>query len=362
MILLCGLLVLLPPKGVQAKDQPNDAGQAIVVTWPLSPDDAQIREYQIWRRGPDDTAFAKVGFTQRGVESFTDQAVQDRVPYQYQVAAVSDRETAWSPISGPVQSRPQFFHAGRVNILVSMLLFGLLVVYFVRQARRRRDLFIRRIPGLAAVEEAIGRATEMGQPILYVPGLADIDGTATIASMNILGEVAKKIAQYDTPLIVANRWSVTYNVSKEVVREAFTSQGRSEKFREDYVRYLTEDQFGFAAAVDGIILREKPATSFLIGQFWAESLILAETGSQAGAIQIAGTDAVNQLPFFVTACDYTLIGEELYAASAYLSREPLLLGALKAQDYGKLIALLLLAAITIFAFLHLDLSILLRTQ
>ena len=34
-------------------------------------------------------------------------------------------------------------------------------------------------------------------------------------------------------------------------------------------------------------------------------------------------------------CDYTLIGEELYAASAYLSREPMLLGSLKGQDYGK---------------------------
>jgi hypothetical protein len=254
------------------------------------------------------------------------------------------------------------FHTGRINILASILLFGLLLVWFVRRARSGQGLFIRRIPGLAAVEDAVGRATEMGKPILYVPGLADIDGTATIASMNILGEVAKKIAQYDAPLIVVNRWSVTYNVAKEVVRESFASQGRPDKFREEYVRYLTEDQFGFAAAVDGIMLREKPATNFYIGQFWAESLILAETGAQCGSIQIAGTDAVNQLPFFVTACDYTLIGEELYAASAYLSREPLLMGALKAQDYGKLIALALLMAATLLSIVSIDLSFLLRTQ
>ena len=41
----------------------------------------------------------------------------------------------------------------------------------------------------------------------------------------------------------------------------------------------------------------------------------ARLGNAAGAIQIAGTDAVTQLPFFITTCDYTLIGEELYAAS-----------------------------------------------
>jgi len=41
------------------------------------------------------------------------------------------------------------------------------------------------------------------------------------------------------------------------------------------------------------------------------------------------------LPFFITTCDYTLIGEELYAASAYLSREPVLVGTLRGQDIGK---------------------------
>jgi hypothetical protein len=180
--------------------------------------------------------------------------------------------------------------------------------------------------------------------------------------MNILGEVAKKIAVYDTPLIVANRWSVVYTVTKEVVKEAFASEGKPESFDEDYVRYLTEAQFGFAAAVNGIMLREKPATNFFIGRFWAESLIMAETGAQSGAIQIAGTDSVLQLPFFITACDYTLIGEELYAASAYLSREPLLMGSLKAQDYGKLIILVILFGFTALSFFKINLLALISVQ
>jgi hypothetical protein len=50
----------------------------------------------------------------------------------------------------------------------------------------------------------------------------------------------------------------------------------------------------------------------------------------------------SQLPFFIAACDYTLIGEELFAASAYLSREPRLLGSLKGQDLGKAVILLAL--------------------
>jgi hypothetical protein len=74
-----------------------------------------------------------------------------------------------------------------------------------------------------------------------------------------------------------------------------------------------------------------------MGAFYAESLILAETGNRIGAIQLAGTANLTQLPFFVAACDYTLIGEEFFAASAYLSGEPDQLGSLKGQDVGKII-------------------------
>ncbi len=101
------------------------------------------------------------------------------------------------------------------------------------------------------------------------------------------------------------------------------------------IYYVTDEQFGYVAAVSGKMVREKPAACFYLGQFYAESLILAETGNSIGAIQIAGTAMPAQLPFFVAACDYTLIGEEFYAASAYLSGEAHQLGSLKGQDVGK---------------------------
>jgi hypothetical protein len=179
----------------------------------------------------------------------------------------------------------------------------------------------------------------MGKPIVYIPGLGGVSDIATIASINILGEVAKKTAQYDSALLVPNRDPIVYTVVREVVKESYTKAGRPDAFKSDNVFFITTEQFAYAAAVDGLMVREKPATNFFLGTFWAESLILAETGAQTGAIQIAGTDSVFQLPFFITACDYTLIGEELYAASAYLSREPLLLGSLKGQDYGKMVIL-----------------------
>lgn len=331
------------PPWVRAFDTPNDEGRSITVVWELSADDAGLAAYDIFRVAEDGSG-EHVGTVPPGVGRFIDAGVPDGVPFRYRVVARDTAErTAAGELSDPAVSRGQWFHTGRINVLVALLLFGALTLYFIGTARRGKKLFIRRIAGLDAVEEAVGRATEMGRPILYVPGLAAVSQISTIAALNILSEIAKKTATYGTDLLVPNRDPIVYTVASEMVKESYAEVGRPDIFRKDSVFFVSEDQFAFAAAVNGIMVREKPATICLIGMFWAESLILAETGAGTGAIQIAGTDQIAQLPFFVTACDYTLIGEELYAASAYLSRNPLLLGSLKGQDWGKALILALLA-------------------
>jgi hypothetical protein len=129
---------------------------------------------------------------------------------------------------------------------------------------------------------------------------------------------------------------IVMTTAQEIVKQAYIEAGQPDSYDASKVAYLTYDQFGYTAGVDGIMMRERPEAVFLLGYFAAESLILAETGHAIGAIQIAGTKETSQLPFFVAACDYTLIGEELFAASSYLGREPVSLGSLKGQDLAKL--------------------------
>jgi len=177
--------------------------------------------------------------------------------------------------------------------------------------------------------------------VFYIPGIQSMDEIQTIASIAILGHVARSTARYGADLDVPNKDPLTFASAREAVRAAYMAEGRPDLFREEMVNYVTYDQFAYTAAVSARMIREKPAAIFLIGYFFAESLILAETGQSTGAIQIAGQADPTQLPFFVATCDYTLIGEELYAASAYLSREPILMGSMRAQDIAKAIVILL---------------------
>lgn len=247
------------------------------------------------------------------------------------------------------ESSSGWFVGCRTNALIIMVVFSAAILLYTFRAKKGHELYVRKIPGLEAVEEAVGRATEMGKPVLFVPGIDEIDRLDTIAGLSILGRVARITARYDTPLYVPVRYPMVLAAAQEVVQEAYISEGKADSYDRDTVRYVAGEQFAFTATVNGYMMRERPATNILMGAFYAESLLLAETGNAAGSIQIAGTAQPEQLPFFVASCDYTLMGEELFAASAYLAREPLMLGGLKGQDLIKVIIILFILLGTLMA-------------
>ena len=244
------------------------------------------------------------------------------------------------------------FVNGNELTFVSVIVSCFTIEYFIQKAKNGQSIYMRPIPAMKAMEEAVGRATEMGKPVLYVPGISGLDEIDTIAGVIILGHIAGMTAEYEADLHVPCCVPIVMEAAKESCRDAYLKKGRPDLFKNDMVHYVTDDQFAYAAGVNGIMLREKPAAIFYQGKFYAESLILAETGSSIGSIQVAGTGSSSQIPFFVTACDYVLIGEEFYAASAYLSGSPEMIGSIKGQDYVKLACMVFIFVVVISSILN----------
>ena len=188
----------------------------------------------------------------------------------------------------------------------------------------------------------------MGRPVLMIPGPQGL-AVENLQALAIFGYIARAVARFGNRSILPTADPIFNGVAQETIRDAYADMGRPELFDDGDVRYLTSQQFAYASGVAGILNREKPAASFLFGLFFAESLIFAETGQQVGAVQVAGTTETNQIPFLITACDYVIIGDEFYAASAYLSRNRTLLGSIVGQDYCKLVllALVLLGTVAV---------------
>jgi hypothetical protein len=333
--------------GLQAFDTPSDGGEGITLRWTADTEAA----LDVMRSTAPDREFERVGGAMASDSTFIDGRVEEGTAYYYRLALAGQADSILTAVVGPATPVSNWFRTHRVNALVLTLLMFLLVSGYIHLARRGSRLYIRKIAGLNAIDEAIGRATEMGRKMLYIPGILSLSEIQTIASLSILGHVAKQSAVYGAELEVPNIDPLTFTAARETVKQAFMEAGKPDQFKEEMVTYITYDQFAYTASVTGKMVRERPATNFLIGYFFAESLILAETGQSTGAIQIAGTAAIPQLPFFVTTCDYTLLGEELFAASAYLSREPSLLGSIKAQDVTKAIIMVIIGiGIVTYAF------------
>ncbi len=320
---------------LKAVDTPNDRGGSISLSWTAP---AHPPEQWVILRVEPGKSFAAIDTIGGELTGFTDETAKNGVRYQYRLAGLGQGGTViftdYPAIAIPQAS---WFDTGKTNVFMVITLFLALMLYYIGLAQRGKTWGSRTIAGLTAIEEAIGRSTEMGKGVLYVPGVYDIDDIQTIASMIILGNVARMTAKYETHLMVPANSPAVYTVADEVVKGAYSDVGRVDAYRSDMVRYITSEQFAYVAAVNGMMLRERPAANLLLGAFGAESLLLAEMGHETGAIQIAGTANVAQLPFFVVACDYTLIGEEYYAASAYLSKDAKLLGSLKASDTVKIL-------------------------
>jgi len=332
-------------------DYPNDNGRALEIKWNIPNLTAGVEHfdytYSIQRAEAAVGPFENIYDITENSGSYVDGSLNPYDAYLYRVRIAIPTGESFSPVKGPFKPIANYYHTGRTNVLVGVLITAILVGAFILYGKRGGKLYMRPIAGLEAVDEAIGRATEMGKPILYSAGRGTMQRPATIASMNILGSVAEKVAEYGIPLIFPNNDPVAMAVAQEVAYEGYSRAGHPENFNPDNIFFVTDSQFGYAAAVDGIMLRQRPATNLFFGTFEAESLILAETGNSIGSIQIAGTDSSIQMSFFVVACDYVLIGEELFAASGYLSQDPQVLGSLKGSDYTKLIivAVLLIGVI-----------------
>ena len=229
------------------------------------------------------------------------------------------------------------FYSGREGVLLmTIIIFAIILYQLVVEGERKKSVKrIRLLPPVEAIPEAVGRSVEMGRPMHFNPGNARLNttyGPATLAALSVLQYIARLAVRDGARLIVTCQQADAYPLEYEIMREAYVSAGQPEMFREDDVRYYSQIK-----AVAGMMQREHVAANFIMGKFDHESLVLAEAGSQAGAVNIGGVAKISQVPFMLACCDYCLLGEEMFAASAYITKDSVQTNIIAGQDYIKFV-------------------------
>jgi len=226
-----------------------------------------------------------------------------------------------------------------VLLITSVVLVGISIYLTINRVIKPT---IRRLPAIDAIDEAVGRCAELGKPLHYCPGIGAISHQDSIPGLAIGAYVARKCAELGVRFIFTFMNATIQPIAMDMIQEAYTLVGKADEFRADDVIWLSPRQFAFATGLVGLLSRERPGASLLLGNYAAESLICTEAGFRAGAIQIAGCTNSYQIPYFATTCDYVLISEELQTAGVYISKIPEQVGTIQGQDYIRLLILLLM--------------------
>ena len=218
--------------------------------------------------------------------------------------------------------------------------------YYMRKAKTDK-INVRSLPAIAAIPEAVGRASEMGKPLFWTPGVGgglsdSTQGPQILASISILGYVAEECVKAGVEIAAYTSLYDALPLIEETLRTAYMVQGKIHEFNPDMITFI-EGQSAYLTGILGYFQRERPASNILAGGFYYESVVICEAGNAIEAFQIGATANTHQMPFMVATCDYMLLAEELYAAGAMIADDPDALGSIKGEDIMKFVVMAVIA-------------------
>jgi hypothetical protein len=253
-------------------------------------------------------------------------------------------------------------------MLPALILGIFIVVILLRVGRFRRstDWPLRTIPGYDMARRAVARSAEAGHPLHLSPGPGAVGesgvGTAeTLAGLNMVSALGSQAALTGATLAATTADATTLALVENVVRQDYAAAGRLDEAplvgairtrtvegHAQGVRMLAHrDRLAYVAAATDLIENEGAMYSLASGGFGPEYLRLGEAQARAGVPAVAGATDPQALATMMVSTEHTLIGEEIFAAGAYLGRYAAHLASLQAQDLVRwlVIALIIIGVI-----------------
>lgn len=221
-----------------------------------------------------------------------------------------------------------------LSLAIFLLTTALVIWYQLRKNAPDQSIQIRDLPALDKIRYAVAVAAEKGRPVIFTTGLTNI-GPLMYACLEILKHIARLCARLNCKLIVPQNDPPSMALVLKTLEDVYRSEGKLSTYDSQSVVFLSEEQFAFAAGYIGLVKREQVGAALLFGSFAGEALILAESGRNVGAYQVAGSVSPEQLAFFIATCDEVALGDEVYAISAKLSKNPTIMSNLRVGDILK---------------------------
>jgi hypothetical protein len=234
-----------------------------------------------------------------------------------------------------------------------ILIFLVILLLTLLVSQRRRPPALRSLAAFDALPSQIGRAAESGQMLhlsLGTGGAGGSDTVSSLAGLSALAYLAEQGVATDTPPLVTVSDPTLLPLAQNVLRQAYAHRGRSHDFRWTQVRLVSPSPMAYALGTMDILTHEPILANVMLGAFGPEVGLISRAAVEANLAQISGSDDPQALAILYASTDRVVVGEELYATSAYLNRTKAKLVSLAAQD---VVRIFLILFVIIVAFLRL---------
>ena len=241
-----------------------------------------------------------------------------------------------------------------VPVLI-LLAYRLMHGVFMRRLERGDGFDLRPLPGFDDLKVQIGRAVESGRQMHVTLGQAGLNGSASptsLAAVNMMGEVAKEACANDAPPLVTTGEATLMLTAQEKLRHSFEAANRPNDYRSHMVHFVAHDTdpYTYAGGVSGIMHQDKVTGNVMMGQFGPELMLMAEAAQRQDMTQVIGTDDPTAMALATAVTDNTLIGEELFAAAAYMDKTPERIASLRIQDIMRVLVMVSIFAWAVIEF------------
>ena len=249
---------------------------------------------------------------------------------------------------------------GAPFLLLFLLVFLGLWLLNYAVYNKRPAVVLRRIAGYDLIRNAMAEAAEDGRPVhlsLGTAGIADLNSMQTVAALSALEYLSEQsIVSTNTPLVTMAD-PTTLLLAQDIAARPFEDSGRLPQFEPRTVRFMGGSGevavSAYTAGVLDLLDRKAVAANFLLGHFGDECVVIGEEAARHAIPQVAGSGSPAALSLMALTADHLLIGEELFAAGAYLSRRPWQVSGLLAQDSARWLVIGLVGVVVVLKTLGL---------
>ena len=210
---------------------------------------------------------------------------------------------------------------------------------------------LRRLPALDHIAEAVGRCSEMAKELFFEFGVAvDVESELSqylMAGVSVLDYTAQLAAAQRVKIISPSVRPDVGLLAEEVLSQAYARAGNPELYeRGESVPYYGSTNYSFMSRMISELSRRKPGALMEFGGFVGAFIAYNEVAHDVGAITIAGC-ARPETAWNAITSDHWMMGEQVMAAAAYVSDNPIMKGTVVAADIVKygVIALLLVGVV-----------------